>query len=262
MNLQQLFVNIIRHYQINEFDAISYARELERIKSLSKVDFYSLVFPYPYVDKYSSMDIEVVRVDNLPKVNYNGKDLYFPESMTDDEVANAVRLLLCEQDEQSPHRYRNCIKGKVLLDIGCAEGNYSLTNLENVEEIHMFDELVWHDCIHKTFKDNDNVIFHEGFVGRENPLDAIEFDKPVTDIKIDVEGMEYEVLVSGIKLLQTYKPRLQVCTYHKKDQFVQIHNFLKSIGYRNIQSSNGYMIFPHDYNEPPYFRNGVLYASW
>lgn len=51
-------------------------------------------------------------------------------------------------------------------------------------------------------------------------------------IKLDVEGSEIEALQGSIKVLESKKPNLIICVYHKPTDLWQIPLFLKSLNYK------------------------------
>lgn len=57
-------------------------------------------------------------------------------------------------------------------------------------------------------------------------LDAYLNGKPVTFVKMDVEGAEMDVLLGMQKTIVKYKPKLAVCIYHKHEDLFDISSFL------------------------------------
>ncbi len=62
------------------------------------------------------------------------------------------------------------------------------------------------------------------------PLDSMVFEHPVKAIKIDVEGMELDVLKGAQQLIENDRPSLFIES-HNEEQFLLIHNFLEKWGY-------------------------------
>ena len=60
-------------------------------------------------------------------------------------------------------------------------------------------------------------------------LDEIIFDKRPTYIKMDIEGAEQEALKGCRKIIQTYKPKLAICIYHKPEDLYEIPIMIKEI---------------------------------
>lgn len=61
------------------------------------------------------------------------------------------------------------------------------------------------------------------------PLDEILKNKPVTIIKMDIEGMELDAIRGGINIIQTQKPVLAICIYHLVTDIWEIIEYLHSI---------------------------------
>jgi hypothetical protein len=60
-------------------------------------------------------------------------------------------------------------------------------------------------------------------------LDSYLQGKPVTFIKMDVEGAEMDVLLGMQQTIKNYKPKLAVCIYHKNPDVFDISEFLLSL---------------------------------
>lgn len=57
-------------------------------------------------------------------------------------------------------------------------------------------------------------------------LDAYLKGKPVTLVKMDVEGAEMSVLRGMKETITRHKPRLAVCVYHKHQDILEITSYL------------------------------------
>lgn len=60
-------------------------------------------------------------------------------------------------------------------------------------------------------------------------LDEMVYDRRPTYIKMDIEGAEQEALKGCRKIIQTYKPKLAVCIYHKPDDLYTIPMMIKEM---------------------------------
>lgn len=81
------------------------------------------------------------------------------------------------------------------------------------------------------------------------PLDGMSFDRAVKAIKIDVEGMEMDVLEGAKKLIENDRPTLFIES-RNENEFCAVHNFLEDWGYVywqtfNATPTNWYL--PHEY---------------
>lgn len=79
-------------------------------------------------------------------------------------------------------------------------------------------------------------ISYDGFTsyqGNESleifPLDEILKNKPVTIIKMDIEGMELDALRGAVNIIQAQKPVLAICIYHLVTDIWEIIEYLHSI---------------------------------
>lgn len=60
-------------------------------------------------------------------------------------------------------------------------------------------------------------------------LDDYFADKPVSFIKADIEGFEYQMLVGATQIIQRDKPLLAICIYHSASDMYAIPLLIKNI---------------------------------
>ena len=60
-------------------------------------------------------------------------------------------------------------------------------------------------------------------------LDEVVYDRRPTYNKMDIEGAEQEALKGCRKIIQTYKPKLAICIYHKPEDLYEIPIMIKEI---------------------------------
>ena len=181
--------------------------------------------------KYKSVNIEVLRdaTNGMPYVMHHGRKLYFPASYDDQKLTTLYRSLIIEQDIESAHRYVTSydeLSGKTLLDIGSAEGIFSLDTIEYTKHVYLFEcEEFWIDSLNATFAPyKDKVTIIRKYVGDKSEgnfttIDDFMKDKSVDDLflKMDIEGAELKVLLDC-------KDQLHKIKY----LFVEYHSWVSS----------------------------------
>lgn len=155
----------------------------------------------------------------------------------------------------------------VVVDCGAAEGLFGLTVAHRCKKVYVVEPLPgFQSSLQATFAEKKNVqivpvalsnkisnavITEQGIyspVNDENSLsnngvpvqvsmiDELFWAKQitVTYIKADVEGYELQMLQGARKTIIAYKPKIAVTTYHRKEHFVEITDFLRSLnlGYK------------------------------
>jgi hypothetical protein len=204
-------------------------------------------YPYPYSLEYKNVQPIVLTdaANGLPYIIHNGRNLYFPRTRFNyADIVTLYKSLITEQDSRSAHRYvasYDELKGKTLLDIGSAEGIFSLDTIELVEHVYLFEyEEFWQESLEATFAPwRNKVTIVRNYVGDKSEgifitLDDFLKDKPQNNIflKMDIEGAEQSALKGAAQTLKNGKNmNVAICTYHRPDDPEKISALLASLGY-------------------------------
>lgn len=145
-----------------------------------------------------------------------------------------------------------------VVDCGAAEGLFGFLVADRCKKLYLVEPVKdFCNALALTFESQDNVEILQVAVSSEDGvatisennisssitqngtgariqvarLDALFFDKniPVSYIKIDLEGFDYDALRGAENLIRANKPRIAVTTYHKKEHAAQIEAYLKGI---------------------------------
>ena len=247
-----------------------YRQEIEYMLSCGR----ARQLPYAFSDAYDKAKVDVLRdEEGFPFVkDESGYNLYFPKDRTDSAVTELYRALLAEQDPESPHCYfddRHRADGEVFLDIGAAEGLISLRQIMYAERVFLFEnDSAWFRPLEKTFAPfGDKAVIIKGTVGNTGEGDVIgscieEFGLSEKDlfIKMDIEGMEPEVLRSAESNIARPGVKLSVCAYHSAEDERVISEYLLNLGF-SVRSTPGHMFVLSGINRRE-FRKGVIYAVY
>lgn len=264
---------IIAHYTNLPEDQLN-DEQLEVLKYLESNQVR--IFPYPFHDDYSPDKIDVLydQEKGMRYVMQDGKKLYFKKRWGVKRIRRAYSDLSREQDINSPHRYLTdsftITRDDVLADIGAAEGNFSLSVIDKVKKIYIFEyDREWDEALRATFAPwPEKVEIINKYVSDFNDDSHITLDdfyeekKDLTFLKIDVDGAESTVLNSCDRIFMSGAPlKLALCTYHKNNDEEDFNALLKKHGFR-VTPSRGYMINYYDKKlKSPYLRRGLIRAS-
>lgn len=268
--------------KINCYFAL-YPREKDKYKA--ELDFintpgkkrasYSTVFPYSFSEKYDCNQVEAFKDDELGLfyVLHNGKKHYFNRNFkTEAAVKYNYAFLMAEQDKESTHCYLDdsfqVNEGDVILDIGAAEGNFSLDAVDKAKEIYIFEaNEVWKEALEATFAPwKDKVHIYYKFVSNIDDeqclrIDTLLKEKPVDFMKVDVEGAETMILEGATKTIRNSNAlKLAICTYHQQKDADFLSSLLHQMNF-STRLSEGYMLFIYRKLAPPYFRKGLIRAT-
>jgi hypothetical protein len=264
---------ILKYYKTHELKNID--SEMQEILRVIKKQKDLPVIPYDYINKYHPLDVKVFKDEGngFSYVFHYNKKLYFKRDWNELQIQKYYNSLRIEQDELSPHCYFTdsfkINKDEVVVDIGTAEGNFSLDIIEKVKHIYMIEgDEEWIEALKLTFKPwIDKVTIIHKFIGESDNGQFISLNQlmPYLDIdfmKVDIEGWESSMLKGSSLLLNNRKiKKITICTYHKQEDYDRIDSILKSSGYITSHSS-GYMIYKYDKNIcPPYVRRGLIRAT-
>ena len=232
------------------------------------------VFNYEFVQKYNRCNIICSKDEEngLFYVIHNGKKMYMSRSFDSEEKVKAYyKSILIEQDEESPHRY--LIKdyevedGMVVMDIGAAEGNFSLDIIDSVKKLYIVEcEKEWLEALRYTFKDYmDKVVLIDKYISdyvsnNTTTIDEIINSKKLHYIKMDIEGDEIKALHGCDETFKNNRNLIcNICTYHKHGDEQMVSEILEKYSF-NIATSKGYMCFLYDDDmfENPELRRGLV----
>lgn len=232
------------------------------------------VFPYSFIDKYLETDINVF-VDKESGMKYvlmDGKRLFFKRRWSVSRIRRSFHDLSLEQDERSPHRYLSAefdvSTSDVIADVGAAEGNFSLSVIEKVKKVYLFEsDPEWIEALEKTFEPwRSKVEIIPKYISNKNDQrnctgDVFFSERELTFLKIDVDGGERNLLQGFENILsKRANLKLALCTYHQHHDEHDFSKLLREKGFF-VKPSYGYMIFHYDKKlKPPYLRRALLRA--
>jgi hypothetical protein len=234
------------------------------------------VFPYHFNDQYVAKNIVVYddKEKGLRYVLLDGKRLYFKRKWSRNRIRKTFNGLLKEQDRRCPHCYENddfrVVEGDVLLDIGAAEGNFSLSVVEKASRIVLFESNDdWIEALQATFEPwKHKVQIVNKFVGDVSNQECTTLDdyilpgEPVSFLKIDIEGAESQLLSGCKRILREQRGlKVAICTYHKQEDEHQFKELFAQNGFETSHS-DGFMFLYHDRKiGAPFLRRGLIRAT-
>lgn len=247
-------------------------KEIEKVINYIKVNPLE-VFPYEFTKQYNKESISVFpdEENGLKYVLHQDKRLYFKKAMSENEIKSLYRGLQIDQDSNSPHLYLtdnfNLDSNDVIADIGCAEGNFTLSNIENIKKAYLFEsDIDWIEPLKATFEPwKDKIQIINKYVSNVDSEDSLNINtfydnnSDITFFKVDIEGEEQNFLNACEPIFNSdLKLKMAICTYHKQNDEADFTKQLLNFGFK-VEASKGYMIFIYDkLIREPYLRRGLL----
>jgi hypothetical protein len=221
--------------------------------------------PYAFFLKYKKLPVDCFWDEqwDMPYVLYSGKKLYYPRNYSKNakELINSHRSLLSEQDLHSPHRYvddLNRLSGKTLLDVGAAEGIFTLSVIEIIHHAFLFEcDENWIDALNATFAPwKDKITIVPKYVSDTNDEFNITLDHFLENkeknnlfLKMDIEGAEQLALKGAENMLKEAKDLdFSICTYHKKEDAAEIKKQLESCHFETEQTA-GFLFYEGEFRK-------------
>ena len=220
------------------------------------------MFNYGWADAYRWEDIEVNKDKSIGMnyVMYMGKRMYMNKLLSKRKrfTQEYVRSLLVEQDTKSPHFYwkEHDWKDEVVIDLGVAEGNFTLSIIDQVKHVFLVEtDPEWIEALKVTYADYmDKVTIIDKFVSDNDEGNCITLESilsQVSDyknqkitIKMDIEGAEEQVLENSLDTLSEIDNLyMLICTYHHSDAYDDICRMLSEHNF-DYETSDGYMYMP------------------
>lgn len=211
-------------------------------------------YPYLWVKDYREQikSVSIQCQNGLPYIWHQDKRLFFRRGTREKDILSNYLGLLIEQDKRSAHRYvkeYDELGDEVtLLDIGAAEGIFTLDVINNIKQAYLFEsEEPWIEALEATFEPwKEKVTIVKKYVSDTDDeqnirLDTFFYDKSTDDlfVKMDIEGYERKALAGAYNLLAMAKNiRGSVCIYHKKDDPEVISRLLTNANLTIEQTPN------------------------
>lgn len=238
-----------------------------------------IVFPYKQLKYLDNVNIELDTKRGMYYVLHNSNKLYFPKNKGRKKVEELYRNLIENENllgggyrSMSPHQYESkkikVENGDVLLDIGCAEALFALHHIEILKHVYLIEsDILWMDALQATFEPyKEKVTIINKLVDTIDSQNSISLSSILTKIsikdvlflKMDIEGAEYSTLKYSKDSLMQRKIKIACCTYHKLEDYENIHRLLQDMQF-HLEDSEGYMLV-HFFNnfDEPYFRHGLI----
>lgn len=231
-----------------------------------------------FQEKYNANDVEVFTdlSNGLSYVNIENKKLYFKRKYNKRTVQLLFNGLRIEQDRQCPHCYTDdefvLSNNDILADIGCAEGIFTLLNIETMKKAYLFEQdPEWIEALEATFKPwREKIEIVPKFVSNVDTEIDVSLDRFFGDnsekpnfLKVDVEGAELRVLEGMPQLLLQKNLKMALCTYHHREDFAFFSRYLKEKNFQ-FKANPNVMIFLNDLDaiQPPFFRKCLIKAHY
>lgn len=242
-------LKVLKYYLFNNKNNVSFSQLLK------------FFFDTSYATKAKKKLKKISKDNDFYKIYFDDidKPLYFPFEFG----LKSLEQVIVESFYPDNWHYYELPQTKVevddfVVDCGAAEGLFSLLVSERCKRIYLIEpHPMFIRSLQKTFEKSNNVellqyalsknkfIAHltncgissklsskiNGIEIKVTTLDKLFFEEniPVSYLKIDLEGHDFDALVGAEKLIKKNKPKIAITTYHQIDHAKIISSFLKTI---------------------------------
>lgn len=259
----------LNHYKTDFYKNLS----LEEKRVIDYLTNNKISFlPYDFTKKYISKDVNVFfdLVYGLHYVIFKNKKLYYRRDWSVRKIKKYHANLLAEQDPDSPHKYLSgnfsFDDNSVALDIGAAEGIFSLMVIEKARKLYIIEpDALWVEALEATFKEwKDKTTIIKKFASSLNDdnniaLDKFFFDEEIDFIKIDTEGAEKEIIHGAERILeQKNQLKIVIAVYHWQNEEKELKKLFRSDIF-NHSFSDGFVCYYYEKEfKHPFLRRCLL----
>lgn len=234
----------------------------------------SLVMAKKYIKK-------IVRGEDY-KIYFNrfSEPLFFPAEMNFNSLYQVIVEIF---DPREWHFYEDSFTkvkaNDIVVDCGASEGLFSLSCHSRCQKVYIIEPLPrFLKSLARTFENINNietipfalsdeigqayiddqdisspVNFKSGQKINLETLDNLFYkqNRPISYLKVDIEGSEMAMLRGGTNTIKRYKPRIAIATYHKKTDVPEIQEYLKDLNpdykfkYKGIEEKWGHPVMLH-----------------
>lgn len=230
-------------------------------KASNNVGFFELVsfFFKPTVRKCGIRYIKKIEaIHDWQKVSFSGVDapLFWPRHFSIDGLYQVSAETFDATDWHFyQKKWTKVEDGEVLIDVGSAEGLFSLSVVNKCKKIFLIEpNKLFENALRKTFESNQNIVIInkavgktagemyfnsaslEGKIGHDvasSKLDVVTIDslfadeEKITYLKADLEGFELEMLLGAEKIIKAHRPKLAITSYHTENDPLKIISVVK-----------------------------------
>lgn len=186
---------------------------------------------------------------------------YFPlESELDLRKYNDCFLDLGAYDGDSIRSFVDYVGDyRQIIAVEASEKNYRMLqeNTKSMKYVECHCVGIWHQRgqLRFTVSDAKNSFASDegGAVLEVDSVDDIMDGRPVSFIKMDIEGAEYDALLGAEQTIRKYRPAMAISVYHKVDDLYRLQLMIE-----HLSSGGGYRYYLRHYS--PTVIETVLYA--
>jgi FkbM family methyltransferase len=103
---------------------------------------------------------------------------------------------------------------------------------EDLNNIEIYNNPIWkkdEQILFSSQNGRQSSIHKNGNLVNAKSIDSLLKNSPISLLKMDVEGSEYEAILGGINTIKKYKPKLMISLYHRNEDIFKIPLLIKEL---------------------------------